>query len=255
MIDLDDEPIVVEILNSTDVTNEKFHTVIKTSNPSNLRHLRKKDTFILGSLAFKVTITLRECCVVFLENFCQGKHIEMEDEVAYDDVDGVQVDTSNSEIGDLGDISASGSGGGDDEIRSDDGGDEQISVSGNGGEDNEISCHDGSDEQSVGEEDVLEPPHSSTRFFIHLPTSLQVQNSNTFKSFKLEIQNFEIKPCDPPLQPPPKPARSSPAPPNWSLDPKTAASNSLSAHHLKPQDWSLSLVSLQWLPRLLLRST
>ncbi|KAM1127298.1 hypothetical protein ACFX2B_036870 [Malus domestica] len=67
-------------------------------------------------------------------------------------------------MGDLGDISASGSGGGDDEISSDDGGDEQISVSGNGGEDNEISCHDGSDEQSVGEEDVLEPPHSSTRF-------------------------------------------------------------------------------------------
>ncbi|KAB2632036.1 hypothetical protein D8674_028283 [Pyrus ussuriensis x Pyrus communis] len=64
-------------------------------------------------------------------------------------------------MGDLGGISASGSGGEDDDISIDDGGDEQISVSGNGGEDDEISCDDGGDEQSVGEEDVLEPPPST----------------------------------------------------------------------------------------------
>ncbi|TQD98284.1 hypothetical protein C1H46_016105 [Malus baccata] len=73
----------------------QMRTSILLLKQSNLRHLRKKDMFILGSLAFKVTITLRECCVVFLENFCQGKHVETEDEVAYDDVDGVQVDASN----------------------------------------------------------------------------------------------------------------------------------------------------------------
>lgn len=69
------------------------------------------------------------------------------------------------EMGDLGGISASGSGGEDDDISIDDGGDEQISVSGNGGEDDEISCDDGGDEQSVGEEDVLEPPPSTG--FVH----------------------------------------------------------------------------------------
>ncbi|KAM1024016.1 hypothetical protein ACFX2I_037221 [Malus domestica] len=94
----------------------------------------------------------------------KGKPVEKEDEVSYDDVDGVQVDASNPEMGDLGGISPSGSGGEDNEISIDDDGDEQISASGNGGEDDEISYDDGNNEQSVGEENVLEPPSSSTRF-------------------------------------------------------------------------------------------
>ncbi|TQD98311.1 hypothetical protein C1H46_016132 [Malus baccata] len=60
-------------------------------------------------------------------------------------------------------ISASGSGGGYDEIRSDDGDDEQTSASASCGGDDEISSEDGNDEQSTDEEDVSKPPIASTR--------------------------------------------------------------------------------------------
>lgn len=80
MIDLDDE----------NVDAEHLQTALATSNPFALRSLTKCDTFILESLAFKVTGTLKECCMVFPEIFCQRELVRMSDEVAYDDIDGVR---------------------------------------------------------------------------------------------------------------------------------------------------------------------
>lgn len=63
VIDLEDESIDAEILNSMAVTNEHFHTALGTSNPS---ALRETVSFYLYLFIFSVGIFLYLQCLKFL---------------------------------------------------------------------------------------------------------------------------------------------------------------------------------------------
>lgn len=60
VIDLEDESIDAEILNSMAVSNEHFHTALGTSNPS---ALRETVSIFFNSIKFKTLLAVESFCL------------------------------------------------------------------------------------------------------------------------------------------------------------------------------------------------